>query len=103
MLACVRREGRHLAGALRKIVSVGVVHCQADMVIVIKDDGIALFKAEWIDDSPALDAANAALSGPLDAAGWPRRAASRAFLINERIVAKGRVVRHHRTRGGGQR
>src|SRR5437763_1817355 len=103
VLARVRGEGRHSTGALRKIMCVGVVYSQADLAIVIEDDSIALFKTERIDDRAALDAANAALSGPLDTAGRPWHAAARALLINERIVAKGCVVRHHRTRGGGQR
>lgn len=103
MLACVWREGRNLACALRKIVGVGRIHRQANLAIVVEDDSISLLEAEWVDDRSALDTTNAALSGPLDAACRPRCAAPWALLINERIVAKGRVIRHHRTRRGCQR
>src|SRR5579863_6617871 len=89
MLARVWREGGKLAGALRKIVGVGGIDRQAKLAVVVENDGITLLKAEGVDDCAALDAANAALSGSLNAAGRPRRAASWTLLINKRIVAKG--------------
>src|SRR5947209_2657241 len=103
MLACIWRQGSHLAGPLRKIVGIAGIHRQANLALVIEDDGITLLEAEWVDDRSALGAANAALSGPLDLAGRPEHAASWALLINERIIAKSTFVGHHCTGGGCQR
>src|SRR3989442_251842 len=103
MLACIWWEGRNLACALRKIVGIGRIHRQANLAIVVENDSISLLKTEWLDDCSALGAANTALSCPFDTAGGPRYATPGALLINERIVAKGRFVRHHRTRRGCQR
>ena len=71
MLACIWREGGHLAGSLRKIVGIAGIHRQANLALVIEDNGITLLEAEWVDDRSTLDAANTALSGPLDLAGGP--------------------------------
>lgn len=81
----------------------GLIHRQAHLNIMVEDDGIALLKAEGVDDCSALDAANTTFAGPRNAAGGPRRAASWALLINEGIIAKGGFVRHHCPGGGGQR
>ena len=102
MLACIWREGGHLSGSLRKIVGIAGIHRQANLTFVIEDDGITLLEAKGVDDRSALGAANTALSGPLDLAGRPERAASRALLINEGVVAKSGFVGHHRTGGGCQ-
>ena len=103
MLACMRRQGRHLAGALRKIMGAGGIHRQAHLAVMIEGDGIPLLKTEWIDGRPAVDAANAAFARPFDAAGRPRRPTPRTLLIHEGVIAKGSAVRQHRAGGGRQR
>src|SRR5437588_10217441 len=103
MLAGIRRESRHLTGAPGKLLGIGSIHRQAHLAVVVEDDGIALLKAEWIDDRATVDAANTAFTRSFDTAGGPRRTAPRTFLIHERVVAKGGAVRHHGAGGGGQR
>src|SRR5207248_80106 len=88
-------QGRNLACSLRKIMSIGGIYRQTNLAIVVENDGISFLKAKWVDDRPALDAANATLSGSLNAASRPRCAASWTLLINEGIITKGDLVRHH--------
>src|SRR6266568_3578450 len=100
MLACVWWEGSHLTCSLRKLVGVSCVHRQANLAVVVEDDGISLLKAKGIDDCATLDTADAALTGSLNTAGRPRRATAWTLFVNERIITKGGFIRHHCTGRG---